>query len=467
MPAKYHIHTEPARPRFRPVGKFGIVDWREDCASCHNCVKRACAYGFYREEADTLHDEVGYLDYIYQCKGCLSCVQDCTKGILTRIVNPEYKRIGDAYYTPAILLATWYQADTGRIPVSGAGYGGKFTGSGFDSMWTDMSEIVRPTRDGIHGREYINTSVDIGRENDHLIFENGELIASPPMLETPLPVIFETVPARWLRGVVPEAVSKAAAKLGLMSIVRSNRIAPGQSLETNRIIPLLDTAESLSDETFAEAPMVMIPDRPLINGIRNSLKERNPEQIVAIRMEASPDTAQRAVELAAKGAEVLHLVFNPHGRENAPENPRHARDVIRDVHCALVKAGTRDQLTIIASGGIAQAEHMAKAIICGADMVAIDIPLMIALECRLCGECDRGEQCQIALDDIDPHFAMERMINLMGAWHSQLLELMGAMGIREVRRLRGEVGRCMFFEDLEKEIFAPLFGTRKEGSVSI
>jgi hypothetical protein len=28
------------------------------------------------------------------------------------------------------------------------------------------------------------------------------------------------------------------------------------------------------------------------------------------------------------------------------------------------------------------------------------------------------------------------------------------MGIREVRRLRGEMGRAMFFEDLEREIFA-------------
>ena len=26
----------------------------------------------------------------------------------------------------------------------------------------------------------------------------------------------------------------------------------------------------------------------------------------------------------------------------------------------------------------------------------------------------------------------------MGAWHSQILEMMGAMGIREARRLRGE-----------------------------
>lgn len=467
MPAKYHIHTHPARPRFRPVGKFGIIDWREDCASCHNCVKRACAYGFYREEADTLHDEVGYLDYIYQCKGCLSCVQDCTKGILTRIVNPEYNRMGDTYYTPAIILATWFQADTGRIPVSGAGYGGPFTGSGFDSMWTDMSEIVRPTRDGIHGREYINTSVDIGRKNDHLIFENGELIASPPMLEIPLPVIFEAVPTRWLRAPMPEAVSKAAAKLGLMSVVRSSGVAPGHSLEQDKIIPLLDTIEALSNASFAKAAMVMVPDQPAIDSIVTTLKERNPEQIVAIRLEASPDTAQRAVELAGKGTEVLHLLFDSHGRESAPVKPRHARDVIRAVHTALVKAGMRDQITIIASGGIAQAEHMAKAIICGADLVAIDIPLMIALECRMCGECDRGERCQIALEEIDPQFATLRMINLMGAWHSQLLELMGAMGIREVRRLRGEVGRCMFFEDLEKEIFAPLFGTRKEGSVFI
>jgi hypothetical protein len=49
------------------------------------------------------------------------------------------------------------------------------------------------------------------------------------------------------------------------------------------------------------------------------------------------------------------------------------------------------------------------------------------------------------------------MVNLMGAWNNQLLEVLGAMGLREVRRLRGEVGRAMFFEDLEREIFATLF----------
>lgn len=468
MPAKYHIHTSAAPPRFRPVGKFGIVDWREDCSSCHNCVKRACAYGFYRDEANTLREEVGYLDYIYQCKGCLSCVQDCTKGILTRVVNPEYERMGDSYYTPAILLSTWFQSDTGRIPVSGAGYGGPFTGRGFDSMWTDMSEIVRPTRDGIHGREYISTSVDLGRKHDHLAFERGKL-ALPvlPLVEIPLPVIFESVPQRWQRGALPEAVARAGAKLGLMSVVDGNGIPAGLSAERDKLIPWLSNPTALTDPALAEADIVMLSDGPNVLAQRSTLKGRNSDQIVAIRVAASPGAVRRIVELAREGAEILHLVFDAHGREDAPTNPRHARDVLREIHGALVKDGTRDQVTLIASGGIAQAEHMAKAIICGADLVAIDIPLMVALECRLCGECDRGEPCPVTLSEVDPAFAAQRIVNLMGAWHSQLLEMLGAMGIREVRRLRGEVGRCMFFEDLEREIFGPLFGTRKKETVTV
>jgi hypothetical protein len=88
--------------------------------------------------------------------------------------------------------------------------------------------------------------------------------------------------------------------------------------------------------------------------------------------------------------------------------------------------------------------------------------LGLALECRLCRECERGEVCPIALEDVDPAYAVRRIINLMGAWHQQLIELMGAMGLREVRRLRGETGRSMFFEDLERETFGRLFGRRKE-----
>jgi hypothetical protein len=51
--------------------------------------------------------------------------------------------------------------------------------------------------------------------------------------------------------------------------------------------------------------------------------------------------------------------------------------------------------------------------------------------------------------------------NLAAAWHSQLLEVLGAMGIREVRRLRGEYGRAMFYEDLERETFQAIFAAKR------
>jgi Pyruvate/2-oxoacid:ferredoxin oxidoreductase delta subunit len=532
---------------------LGIVDWREDCAGCHNCVKRACVYGLYREEADTLRDEVGYLDYIYQCKGCLNCIQNCTKNILTRVVNPEYRRLGDEYFTPEIILATWFQADTGRIPVSGSGYGGPFSGAGFDSMWTDMSEIVRPTRDGIHGREYINTSVDIGRKLPYLALRDGRLsVAPPPLMEIPLPVIFDCLPAHWQRGAVPAAVVRAAAALGTLAVVRQEDLSgdleavrkeplsrweragvraacentnqlenlsaktcphpnplpegegtvggplPDRLLAAGgHIIPLIPLlAGAAAGESFAAAPLVMVPDCAEIAAVQAALKAQNQQRIVMIRLPASPASAGRVLELVHQGAEVIHLVFDAHGREGiledlgegdspifverklrqsperklgqsperklgqSPAKPRHARDVLREVHRALVKDGTRDQVTLVASGGIALAEHLAKAIICGADLVAVDIPLLLALECRLCGECLRGEICPIDLDGADADFAVHRIVNLLGAWHQQLIEVLGAMGIREVRRLRGETGRAMFFEDLERETFGRLFGKR-------
>ena len=92
--------------------------------------------------------------------------------------------------------------------------------------------------------------------------------------------------------------------------------------------------------------------------------------------------------------------------------------------------GIRDLVTLIASGGIAQAEHVAKAIICGADLVAVDLPLMIALECRLCGECARGEVCPTHMADfeeaivnngkpqIDAREGVKTIAILSAAWES-------------------------------------------------
>ena len=192
MPEKYHIETSLVPPRLPRIGKYGIVDWREDCARCHNCVKKACIYDKYREESRFIMDLNDVHTIFNECMGCFSCVQNCTKGLLCLSINPDYKYLGNEYWKPEIIRTTWLQAETGKVPVSGAGYRGKFSGHGFDSMWTDMSEIVRPTRDGIHGREYISTSVDIGRKPSYLSFE-GDMMTSEldSILSIPFPVIFD------------------------------------------------------------------------------------------------------------------------------------------------------------------------------------------------------------------------------------------------------------------------------------
>jgi glutamate synthase domain-containing protein 2 len=127
---------------------------------------------------------------------------------------------------------------------------------------------------------------------------------------------------------------------------------------------------------------------------------------------------------------------------------------MKEIHLNLVEKGTRDLVTLIGSGGVAMAEHMAKLIICGADAIACDIPLLVAMECHVCKRCAEGIACPVELDSVDPGWGSKRITNLMAGWHNQLLEILGAMGIREVRRLRGEMGRAMFYEDLEKEFAA-------------
>jgi glutamate synthase domain-containing protein 2 len=199
----------------------------------------------------------------------------------------------------------------------------------------------------------------------------------------------------------------------------------------------------------------------------SDLKREAPDRIVCVRIPVTLDITERTRQLAGEGVEVINLAFDTGGREAGPSKPRHMRDILPEVHQALTKDGIRDELTLISSGGVVMAEHVAKAIICGVDLVAIDLPLAVALECRLCGECERGEPCQIALEEADEGYAVRRIANLMGAWHNQLLEMMGAMGIREARRLRGETGRCMFFKDLEENTFGRLFGKRKPNNGAV
>jgi ferredoxin len=467
MPDKYHIKTQPVPPRLARVGRCGVVDWREDCARCHNCVKKACVYDRYRNEAEYLRTLQDVNALYFDCMGCFSCVQSCTKNLLRLAVNPVYEALGNAYWTPEIIRTTWVQAETAKIPVSGAGYPGPFSGPGFDAMWTDMSEIVRPTRDGIHGREYISTSVDIGRKPSHLSFKGDDLAtADRPLVSLPMPLILDLASDQHTLPKLEPSLIETAVRTGLIVLIDS-ALWPVAGVDPQRCLPhvafyLRPDGPQIAPEVLKKTRLVEVPDSPNVDAVLTSLKKACPALVTAVRVELTAAGPQRAIELSGHEAvEVIHVVADLNGNEVGLEKPRHIKDLIRQIHTGLIEAGKRDEVTVMAGGGIALPEHMAKAIICGADLVTINLPLLIALECHLCKTCRPGTSCPAQLERIDPAYAVGRMTNLIAAWHDQLIEVMGAMGMREARRLRGDVGRAMFFEQLEEETFGKLFGTRR------
>jgi ferredoxin len=436
MPKKYHIPIKQTSPRFNPVGKYATIEFRENCAgSCKECVKKKCVYEVFKDNYSYV-SSMEEPEYVYTCQSCFRCVQECTKGIFSRVINPEYRTLGDDYFKPGIIHSTWYQAHTGKIPVSGAGYRGPFVGKGFDSMWTDMSEIVRPTRDGIHGREYINTCIELSRRVSRLRFKDDMSLAMelPPILEIPLPLMFQQPRFGVLGDSVLVAAAMAAHRLETMMFIKPEDYTRVPMSYAENLVPCI-TGGTVNEHTelIKKSRMVELAYEPGIENVFDTVRGLKPDMIIAVGMPLNSQAAERAVTLTRADVDTLHFYADDHGNEIDSEH----------------------------TGGIAMAEHMAKAIICGADGVTVDIPLLIALECRVCYQCVKGLPCPVRLEDFDPDWGCQRIANLIAAWRNQLIEVMGAMGIREVRRLTGEVGRSMWFEDLERESFAPLFGERK------
>lgn len=465
MPKKYHIQTKAMPLNLDYVFKFRI-ERGENCINCGRCSK-VCIYEAHkRGKADPR--KMAEPNTVV-CRNCFRCIQECPRGALEKSLEKDFLNIGGQYWKPDMFLTLWKQAEDGAVPVSGAGYRGPFTGPGFDAMWTDMSEIVRPTRDGIHGREYINTSVELGRKLNHLTFgEKGELLSKVhDTVDVPIPIIFD-VPVEHMGPKVKVAMVRAAAELNTLIVLPADAIGPDVEKQITNIIPLctyqeIDRYEGL----IKKARVVALKYSDEVAGNLPAVQEkvrRICKALTVIRVPATKNIADIVLNLTLSGAEIIHMTADYHGkeiRETANGQPRLVKDIIRDVHLKLVENRVRDEVTLIVSGGIAMAEHVPKAMICGADLTAIDLPLLIALGARLYEEPEMILLLPDGLEKIPGRTIKQRIINLMGAWHSQILEVMGAMGIREARRLRGETGRAIFFDEIDQETFGQLFKNRE------
>ena len=400
-------------------------------------LSRPCIYGVFSGHFG------GFKPLKHKCVGCMRCVQEYPH-IMTVKPSEAYKKLGDSFWTPEMVYTVWNEASTGKIPVKGMGYKGAFGGEGFDGIWTDMSEIVRPTRDGVYGREYISTCVDVGRKPTSIDLDN--VIETPRTMEIPLPIIFDELPNGTDNDDVQTAVALAAGKVGTLDVARETRLGrPGPE----NLLPLIDEEGIQDYEEKQPSILEFDAEKP---SVLRKLLTRFDRSIIIGRLPLREDSGQVASELARQGVHGLHLYADYHGRDYS-RDPRHISTALRDVHQQLVRDGLRDQVTIIASGGITLAEHVPKAIICGADLVGIDTTILVALQAEFLGETRNRANCGLRPRRINPEWGAQRLVNLMGVWHDQLIEILGAMGMRDVRRLRGDIGRSMMDSELREQSF--------------
>jgi len=409
-------------------------------------LNRPCMYGVFSGPVG------GFAPREHLCVGCLRCTTQYPE-FVTILPNPARSRLGDSYFTPDCVDTVCYEARSGKIPVKGAGYRGMFGGNGWDGLWTDMSEIVRPTRDGIHGREFISTVIDIGAKLSCLDFAERQLSSKRPQIfSIPTPVLFDVPPDSLLTDAVVRTLAGAAQETETL-VVLPIEVLGKSALSGRHIVPLITGTHSAALEELSFEPAMLELaewDQPLFERVQRQF----PCSVVCLRMELpATDSLLRAM---GAGVRVFHLLADYHGRG---KDGRFVSDLFREAHKTLVTERCRDEVTILGGGGIIAAEHVPKAIICGCDGVSLDTSLLVALQAQFVGEAVNHEASSFKLPSgLTVDWGVQRITNLMASWRDQLLEVMGAMGLREVRRMRGEIGRAMFQKDLEEEAFSEIAG---------
>jgi glutamate synthase domain-containing protein 2 len=246
-------------------------------------------------------------------------------------------------------------------------------------------------------------------------------------------------------------LAQAAAALETIAVIDPDEWAADLLPYQHALAPRLSSQQQINLLPAGWQPRYLEIDDPDPLPLVAQARARWPEAVIAVYFPFTAGAADEAVSLVRAGVVGLHFEGDEMGMD--ADGARHLPQAIRAVHERLVAECLRDQVSLVVSGGIAAADHVAKAIACGADALGVDWITLIAWGTSLWA--DRGPS-PVESGDFDPAWAAQRLVNLMNAWRDQLLEALGAMGMREVRRLRGEIGRTIWYETEEKKFRAVL-----------
>ena len=476
------IRNAPSRFR-NELAKY-IIRRDSSCIRCGKCVE-VCPYGVHVLKS-------GYKYFAaaknHVCIGpsCAEtdhfCIDMCPTHALRMVENPAMKALGDYRWTSDLILATWKMAETGDIPPKEYGYDyccGN-SGGGFDRIRFKFPETDDQDTDDYE----VDTSIELNRRNDGRPtikidvpwygggMSFGSVSNTTQLSKARASVAWNTFSctgeggymerlkpyddhmitqvATGLFGVREETIQRVpivefkyaqGAKPGLGGHLLGDKNTPGVAKIREAVVGI---------SLFSPFPFHSVYSIEDHKKHLDWIKQINRRALVATKVSTPTDVDMVGFGSYAAGSHIVHLDGGYGGTGAAPDIAKKniampIEYAIPRVHNFLDAEGVRDNITLIASGGIRTAHDMAKAIALGADGVVIGTVELVALGCVRCGKCESGRGCprSIATTDsslaegIDVPWGTQRLINLYNAWRLELIRILKRFRMKSVGELRG------------------------------
>ncbi len=477
LPPKYRVSVDP-----------------DQCMLCGRCVEN-CAYGVFRRDGDRIRVNSRV------CTACHRCAAYCPRDAISIEERPlDYRT--HPVWTRGVREAIYNQAKTGRIVLAGMGNALDYPMI-FDRLVLDACQVTNPSIDPL--REPMELRTYLGKKPQKLDLrtrENGEVellteLAPNLCIETPIMIGHMSYGAISLNAQLSlaRAVAASGTFMGtgegglaeplrkyqkhLIVQVASGRFGvdidylergaaieikigqgakpgigghlPGEKVngEISRTRMVPEGSDLISPAPHHD--IYSIEDlAQLVRSLKEATEWKKP---VFVKIAAVHNVAAIAAGIARSSADAVVIDGFRGGTGAAPRVFRDHVGIPIEAAVAAVDAklrsqGIRNEVSIIASGGIRESTDVVKIIALGADAVYIGTAALVALGCRVCGNCYRGlcpwgiaTQRQDLVDRLDPATGGEQVANLIHGWTLELMDLMGAAGINSIESLRGNRDR--------------------------
>jgi len=392
--------------------------------------------------------------------------------------------LGNKRWTPELVFATYAQATSGNPP-QGIEYKIGASGGGFDRL--DFKTVHSEAK--FEGQEY-DLSVDLNRRptgprikipipiygagmsfgSISLNFMLARAIAAkqlntftstgeggypPPLMEYKDNVITQV--ATGMFGVREDTIQ--AARIVEFKYAQGAKPGLGGHLLADKVTSeVANMRESLPfTSLYSPFPFHSVYSVEDHKKHVDWIRAINPTSLVSVKVSTPVDVDMVAIGSYYANANILHIDGGYGGTGAAPEIAKKniampIEYAIPRVHRYLVAEGVRDQITVMASGGIRTAYDVAKAIALGADGCVIGAAEAIAVGCTQCGNCERGRGCQVGITTtdpvlsqlIDPAWGAGRITNLYNSWAKQWRAILASLGLRSIRELRGRTDLLLY-----------------------